>query len=151
MKKVLTWYYNRKLIKNEKKLVKLKEDKTKILDQVMESETYKVAKKILEKFGNEGKKIVSVGQSTPMQSALVQNQALQLTGDLILSLSKREIEIRANKLIYFSLLKFVNENLRMFWLVLRHFTIYIIDCYHLSCYLYILKHFASSKTISSFL
>ncbi|KAF7283953.1 hypothetical protein GWI33_022778 [Rhynchophorus ferrugineus] len=56
IKKFLTWYYNRKLIKNEKKLVTLKEKKKKILENVMETETYKVAKQILDKFGNEQKK-----------------------------------------------------------------------------------------------
>ncbi|XP_018575350.1 endoplasmic reticulum junction formation protein lunapark-A [Anoplophora glabripennis] len=53
IKRFLTWYYSRKIKKNEKKLVSLKDEKKKILDNVMETETYKVAKKILDKFGND--------------------------------------------------------------------------------------------------
>ncbi|XP_050301782.1 endoplasmic reticulum junction formation protein lunapark [Anthonomus grandis grandis] len=56
IKKFLTWYYNRKIKKNENKLVSLKEKKKKILENVMENETYKVAKQILDKFANEPKK-----------------------------------------------------------------------------------------------
>lgn len=52
----LTWYYTRKIKKNEKKLVSLKDKKKKILENVMETEKYKVAKQILDKFGNELKK-----------------------------------------------------------------------------------------------
>ena len=39
--------------KNEEKLQKLKEKRTKILNEVMETETYKVAKEILEKYAPE--------------------------------------------------------------------------------------------------
>lgn len=53
VKKVLAWYYNRKLHKNQSKLKSLKDEKKKILDKVMETETYKVAKGILEKFAPE--------------------------------------------------------------------------------------------------
>ncbi|ERL89581.1 hypothetical protein D910_06946, partial [Dendroctonus ponderosae] len=55
IKKFLSWYYNRKIRRNERKLVSLKERKKKILENVMETETYKVAKDILDKFGNEPK------------------------------------------------------------------------------------------------
>ncbi|XP_066152355.1 endoplasmic reticulum junction formation protein lunapark-B [Euwallacea fornicatus] len=51
----LTWYYNRKLRRNENKLLSLKEKKKNILENVKETETYKVAKEILDKFGNEPK------------------------------------------------------------------------------------------------
>ncbi|XP_057655739.1 endoplasmic reticulum junction formation protein lunapark [Diorhabda carinulata] len=53
IKKFLAWYYSRKLNRNEMKLVKLKEEKKKILENVMEKETYKVAKQILDKYGND--------------------------------------------------------------------------------------------------
>lgn len=70
IKKFLTWYYNRKIGKNEKKLVTLKEKKKEILENVMETETYKIAKQILDKFGNEPKKLVvstpTVQKSSPM-------------------------------------------------------------------------------------
>lgn len=49
---LLTWWYHRKIFKNEKKLDLLKKEKIKILDEVMEKETYKVAKEILDKFGD---------------------------------------------------------------------------------------------------
>ena len=43
---------HRKIINNEKKLELLKQRKLKILDEVMEKETYKVAKEILDRFGD---------------------------------------------------------------------------------------------------
>lgn len=52
-KKILTWYYNRKLRKNQGKLSTLKDQKKKMLEEVMDKETYKVAKDILEKFAPE--------------------------------------------------------------------------------------------------
>jgi len=52
LRRLLTWWYHRKIIKNEKKLELLKKEKVKILDEVMEKETYKVAKEILDKFGD---------------------------------------------------------------------------------------------------
>ena len=48
MKRLLTWYYRRKVDNNEKRLKDLRTEKSKILDQVMETETYKVAKEIME-------------------------------------------------------------------------------------------------------
>ena len=48
MKRLLTWYYRRKVDNNEKRLKDLRTQKSKILDQVMETETYKVAKEIME-------------------------------------------------------------------------------------------------------
>ena len=50
LRRLLTWWYHRKIIRDEKKLQLLKERKVKILDEVMEKETYKVAKQILDKF-----------------------------------------------------------------------------------------------------
>ncbi|XP_060854834.1 endoplasmic reticulum junction formation protein lunapark [Rhopalosiphum padi] len=44
------WYYNRKIVTYKKKLIELKSVKKKILDEVMEKETFKVAKEILEKY-----------------------------------------------------------------------------------------------------
>ncbi len=49
-RKFLSWYYRRKLSKNETALKTLKADKKKMLDDVMEKETYKIAKEILEKY-----------------------------------------------------------------------------------------------------
>lgn len=53
IKKFLAWYYNRKIAKKQIKLSTLKEEKKKTLETVMETETYKVAKTILEKFAPE--------------------------------------------------------------------------------------------------
>ena len=51
LKKLLTWWYNRKVRQNDMKLEQLKDKKRKILDGVLEKETYKVAKQILNRFG----------------------------------------------------------------------------------------------------
>ncbi|GLV36393.1 Lunapark [Carabus blaptoides fortunei] len=50
VKRLLTWYYRRKISRNESKLSILRTEKRKLLDKVMDTETYKVAKDILEKF-----------------------------------------------------------------------------------------------------
>lgn len=44
------WYYNRKIVAYKKKLIELRNEKKKILDEVMDKETFKVAKDILEKY-----------------------------------------------------------------------------------------------------
>jgi len=49
-RKVLTWWYHSKINKDDAKLSKLQDEKCKILDDVMEKETYKVATQILEKY-----------------------------------------------------------------------------------------------------
>lgn len=50
---MLSWYFERKLRKNEVNLKNLKATKKQILEDVMDKETYKVAKEILEKFAPE--------------------------------------------------------------------------------------------------
>lgn len=63
----LTWYYSRKIRKNHSKLAKLKEEKKKLLEKVEETETYKVAKQILDKFGESSKKpSVAITDATPL-------------------------------------------------------------------------------------
>lgn len=49
-RKLLSWYFRRKLSKNEFNLKTLKANKKKILEEVMDKEVYKVAKEILEKY-----------------------------------------------------------------------------------------------------
>ena len=49
-KKMVTWYYKRKLSENQEKLSTMHTEKRKILDEVTETETYKKAKEILLKF-----------------------------------------------------------------------------------------------------
>lgn len=50
VKQVLTWYYQRKIARKQNKLVTLHNEKKDILEKVMETETYKIAKTILDKF-----------------------------------------------------------------------------------------------------
>ena len=54
------------------KLQQLKEKKTKILDEVMEKETYKVAKQILDKFGMNQPSVVR--PSVPLGAGLSRQQ-----------------------------------------------------------------------------
>ncbi|XP_078048079.1 zinc-ribbon metal-binding protein lunapark isoform X3 [Augochlora pura] len=49
-KKLVTWYYKRKISENQEKLSTIQLEKKKILDEVTETETYKKAKEILLKF-----------------------------------------------------------------------------------------------------
>jgi len=58
LRRLLTWWYHRKVRRDDMKLEQLKEKKTKILDEVMEKETYKVAKQILDKFGQNQPSVV---------------------------------------------------------------------------------------------
>ncbi|XP_060535141.1 endoplasmic reticulum junction formation protein lunapark isoform X1 [Cylas formicarius] len=79
IKRLMAWYFNRKILRNEKKLIILKEQKKKILENVKETETYKVAKEILDKFANDPKQnavttIATVNQlnPTPVPTAIGQ-------------------------------------------------------------------------------
>ncbi|XP_025160291.1 endoplasmic reticulum junction formation protein lunapark-B isoform X2 [Harpegnathos saltator] len=49
-KKMVSWYYNRKITHNQEKLSTIIGEKKKILNEVIETETYKKAKEILLKF-----------------------------------------------------------------------------------------------------
>ena len=51
VKRSISWWFQRQMMKNETKRNLLKEKKAKILEDVMENESYKVAMQILEKFG----------------------------------------------------------------------------------------------------
>lgn len=64
VKRTMTWWYRRKLRKNEEKLDRLRDQKSKLLEEVMEKETYKVAKEILDKYGS------GIEQLRPKTSAL---------------------------------------------------------------------------------
>lgn len=50
LRRLLTWWYHRKVARGDTKLAALRDKKAKILEEVMEKETYKVAKQILDKF-----------------------------------------------------------------------------------------------------
>ncbi|KAK9503494.1 hypothetical protein O3M35_010039 [Rhynocoris fuscipes] len=53
VKKGITWVYSRKITKDKDKLLNLRKRKKEILDDVMNTETYKVAKQILDKYAPE--------------------------------------------------------------------------------------------------
>lgn len=52
LRRCVSWYYNSKLQKERKKLAQMRAEKKKILEEVMNTETYKVAKEILDKFAS---------------------------------------------------------------------------------------------------
>lgn len=52
LRRLFTWYFERKLNKNSNRLIALHTEKKKILEQVMDKETYKVAVKLLAKYGD---------------------------------------------------------------------------------------------------
>uniref|UniRef100_W8BTD6 Endoplasmic reticulum junction formation protein lunapark n=2 Tax=Ceratitis capitata TaxID=7213 RepID=W8BTD6_CERCA len=52
LRRLFTWYFERKLNKNSNKLTALHAEKKKILEQVMDKETYKVAVKLLARYGD---------------------------------------------------------------------------------------------------
>lgn len=57
---MLSWYYKRKISRNQEKLVTMEKEKKKILDEVTETETYKKAKEILMKFAPDQLRMTSV-------------------------------------------------------------------------------------------
>ncbi|XP_017149879.1 endoplasmic reticulum junction formation protein lunapark-B isoform X1 [Drosophila miranda] len=79
MRQMFTWYFQRKLNKNGDKLAQLKEKKKKILEQVMDKETYKVAVNLLERFGDR-KLNQSFSRSTAMQPQQTPQPAARLPG-----------------------------------------------------------------------
>ncbi|XP_072117918.1 endoplasmic reticulum junction formation protein lunapark-A-like isoform X1 [Mobula birostris] len=65
IRKILIWSFCRRTEKNSEALEDLKIQKKKILEEVMEKETYKNAKLILERFDPESKKAKELDQLTP--------------------------------------------------------------------------------------
>ncbi|GBP44804.1 Endoplasmic reticulum junction formation protein lunapark [Eumeta japonica] len=61
----ISWWYNWSLRKNRIKLAKLRTEKKKILEDVMNTETYKVAKEILDKFGGPDEQVKTVKPFIP--------------------------------------------------------------------------------------
>ncbi|XP_058058573.1 endoplasmic reticulum junction formation protein lunapark-B [Anopheles bellator] len=57
VKRVLAWHYERKVRQNSNKLKDLRTEKKKILEKVMEKETYKVAVEILDKYGDKSHRL----------------------------------------------------------------------------------------------
>lgn len=67
LKQLLAWYFQRKVNKNSGELSDLRQEKKKMIEQVMDKETYKVALEILNKFGDkmQPQRMVSTGELTP--------------------------------------------------------------------------------------
>uniref|UniRef100_A0A3B3Z7T8 Endoplasmic reticulum junction formation protein lunapark n=1 Tax=Periophthalmus magnuspinnatus TaxID=409849 RepID=A0A3B3Z7T8_9GOBI len=63
LRKVLVFVFSRRTERNNEKLEDLKEQKRKILEEVMETETYKTAKMILERFDPDSKKKMELESS----------------------------------------------------------------------------------------
>ncbi|KAM7345814.1 zinc-ribbon metal-binding protein lunapark [Cochliomyia hominivorax] len=90
---LFTWYFQRKLNKNSKKLTALRAEKKKILEQVMDKETYKVAVNLLARFADKPSKTsfalssttpskfnqTSLNRSLPTTSFTQKSQQLALT------------------------------------------------------------------------
>ncbi len=53
IRRLLTWWYHRKIRKDEDKLKELLKERKRILNEVMDTETYTVAREILEKYAPE--------------------------------------------------------------------------------------------------
>ncbi|XP_055837286.1 endoplasmic reticulum junction formation protein lunapark-B isoform X2 [Episyrphus balteatus] len=87
VRRLLAWFFQRKINKNQTKLVKLRAEKKKILEQVMEKETYNVASKLLSKYGGDksyGIKSLTTTAPTPQQnkSQTTENRILNLNSSL---------------------------------------------------------------------
>lgn len=65
IKKGLAWFFERKVIGNTEELKQLRAEKKKILEKVMDKETYKVAVDILNKFGDKSQRTQTQSLSGP--------------------------------------------------------------------------------------
>ncbi|XP_052004135.1 endoplasmic reticulum junction formation protein lunapark-A-like [Xyrauchen texanus] len=77
LRKLLIVLYNKRTERNDEKLEELKAEKKKILEQVMETETYKNAKLILERFDPESKKKLEL-ESQPISQPVTPRQGQEL-------------------------------------------------------------------------
>lgn len=77
IKKGLAWYFERKVIINTNELKELRAEKKKILEKVMDKETYKVAVDILNKFGE--KSLQMQNQALSGLSPMKGPQPMQMT------------------------------------------------------------------------
>ncbi|XP_035375708.1 endoplasmic reticulum junction formation protein lunapark-A isoform X3 [Electrophorus electricus] len=76
LRKLLIALYSKRTERNDEKLEELKDEKKKILEQVMETETYKNAKLILERFDPDSKK--KILEATPAGPSLTPRQGQEL-------------------------------------------------------------------------
>ncbi|XP_033208211.1 endoplasmic reticulum junction formation protein lunapark-B isoform X2 [Belonocnema kinseyi] len=87
VKRLVSWYYKRKLRRNEEKLSTMQQEKKKILDEVTETETYKKAKEILLKFAPDQLRmtpptfaVTTPNRETPRRPSTPQPSVLPLPG-----------------------------------------------------------------------
>lgn len=83
---MLQWYYRWIIDNNEDRIKELRKQKRRILDKVMETETYKVAKELLEKFDPSSLKSAD---SPPRSSAVSNSSSQQSPTNLNQSLRQR--------------------------------------------------------------
>nr|CAH0103621.1 unnamed protein product [Daphnia galeata] len=67
----IKWYFTRQMVSNSEKSVELRKKKKKILEQVMDTETYKIAKEILDRFGDKP-------QNTPFEVKPAQSPSINV-------------------------------------------------------------------------
>lgn len=53
----VAWYFDSKIDRNNRKLIRLRNEKKKVLQNVMDKETYKVALEILNTFGDKSMRL----------------------------------------------------------------------------------------------
>jgi len=76
LKRFLTWWYHRKIRRNEIAMEKLKKEKAKLLDDVMETETYKVAKELLDDFATDAEKRQLNLIKSPVMNTTVRSKSM---------------------------------------------------------------------------
>lgn len=105
VKRLLTWYYRRKISRNENKLSSLRQEKKKLLEHVMDTETYKSAKIILDKFAPEQIKRSPVNNeltpySTTILSTPLQSRTMLGSRNSLISVKTPMVNtIRSNNLV----------------------------------------------------
>lgn len=70
LRHLVTWYFERKLNKNSTKLSALRSEKKKIIEQVMDKETYKVAVNLLSRFGDKSSSVNRLPFVSPLNRSL---------------------------------------------------------------------------------
>ncbi|XP_068990941.1 endoplasmic reticulum junction formation protein lunapark-B [Neodiprion pinetum] len=74
IKNLVSWYYKRKISRNQTKLTSMQQEKKKILDEVVETETYKKAKEILMKFAPDQLRMTPVSGTPTQAKALLHSE-----------------------------------------------------------------------------
>jgi len=99
LKRFLTWWYHRKIRRNEIAMEKLKKQKAKILDDVMETETYKVAKELLDEFASDAeKRQLNLIKSPVMNTTVRSKSMLDTTKPLVGPLNTTVLDKTKNNL-----------------------------------------------------